>query len=138
VKRQNDFRSPAVPGTSSGRTHRLARIKRPAADQPPALKVPGVHMLAEQVIPLAPPRDASLVHRQRLVAASEAVGVIEQAPRHEPAGDDGDSVRGCFRLAAPRVLGTPGVPQLPDATAPRVPEEKSPAELASVWIRQEK
>ena len=96
-------------------------------------------MLAEQVVPVAPPRDASLVHRQRFVAAaSEAVGVVEQAPRHEPAGDDGDSVRGGFRLAAPRVLGTPGVPQLPDATAPRVPEEKSPAELASVWIRQEK
>ena len=99
-------------------------------------------MLAEQVIPLAPPRDASLVHRQRLVAASEAVGVIEQAPRHEPAGDDGDPVRGCFRLAESRILGTLGVPQLPEVTAPRVPEqvkseEKSPS-LASVVTRQEK
>jgi hypothetical protein len=80
-------------------------------------------MLAEQVVPLAPPRDASLVHRQRLVAASEAVGVVEQAPRHEPAGDDGSSVRGSLRLAASRVIGTLGVPQLPDVPAPRVPEE---------------
>jgi hypothetical protein len=86
-------------GENSRTTHRCSWIEPATADEPRALKVPGVHVLAEQVLPVAPPRDAPLVYRQRLVAAGEAVGVVEQAPRHEPAGDDRASVRGGFRLA---------------------------------------
>lgn len=62
-----------------------------------------------------PPRDALPVHRQRLVSTGEAV------PRHEPAGDDGASVRGSFRAAGFCVLGHLRGPQLADATAPCIP-----------------
>ncbi|CAL5086842.1 unnamed protein product [Urochloa decumbens] len=93
-------------------------------------------MLPKQAVPVAPPRDAPLVHRQRLVAPGEAVGVVEQAPRHEPAGDDGAPVRGSFRLADSRVPRHLGVAQLPDATAPRVPVISRTVTLASARVRQ--
>ena len=117
------------------RAYGFVRIKRPAADQSAGLEVSWVDTVAEQVASVTPPRDALPVHRQRLVATGEAVGVVEQAPRDETAGDDGaSSLRGGFRAAGLRVLGHLRGPKLADAAAPCIPCQVNSRSLASASI----
>lgn len=78
-------------------------------------------MLPENVVPFAPPRNAALVNHQHLIATSEAVRVVEQAPSYEPAGDNRVSMVGSFRFAIFCVVDLIRTSQLLIATAIHIP-----------------
>ena len=115
-----------------GEIYGLCRIELPAADEAPVLEILGEDVVPEQVPPVAPPRDPALDHGQLLgvaagattTATGKAVGVVEEAPRHEPAGNHRTAIAAVsFRLAQ-LCIGSCllGVSQLRVATARRVPE----------------
>jgi hypothetical protein len=72
------------------------------------------------------------VNPQRLVATGEAVGVVEQAPSYESAGDDGAPMLSGFRLAVLRVVGLLRIYQLLVVTARHIPVFSIPNTCSSV------
>jgi len=61
------------------------------------------------------------VNHQHLIAASEAVRVVEQAPSYESAGDNGASMLSSFRFARLCVVDLVRTSQLLIATARHIP-----------------
>jgi hypothetical protein len=72
------------------------------------------------------------VNPQCLVATSEAVGVVEQAPSYQSAGDDGAPMLSSFRLAILRVVGLLRIYQLLVVTALHIPVFFIPNTCSSV------
>ena len=61
------------------------------------------------------------MNHQHLIAASEAVRVVEQAPSYESAGDNGASMLSSFRFARLCVVDLVRTSQLLIATARHIP-----------------